>query len=50
MGQAQASPTRWAARRLPADRGAQVYAGVQGRWKMRLDLANESQRRMYLNN
>jgi len=41
---------RWAARRLPADRGVQVYAGVQGRWKMRLDLANESQRWMYLNN
>ncbi len=39
----------WAGRRLPRDRGPQVYAGVQGRLKMRLDLASQPQRQMYLN-
>lgn len=41
---------KWAGRRLPRDRGPQIYAGVQGRLKMRLDLASESERWMYLNN
>ncbi len=39
----------WASRRLGTSRGPQVYAGVLGRWKMRLDLANDAQRQMYLN-
>jgi len=44
------SLAKWAGRRLPTGQGPRVYGGVQGRLKMRLDLASESERWMYLNN
>ena len=41
---------RWAQKSLPRDAGPVVYSGIQGDYHMRLDLANEPERWMYLNN
>ncbi|HDZ20105.1 hypothetical protein LCGC14_0016590 [marine sediment metagenome] len=41
---------KWAGRALPRNDGPVVYSGVQGAYRMRLDLANEPERWMYLNN